>query len=53
MYFFKLRKRINFSSLQFNQKKIIRINNVHFVEKRSHFMNFKEKIKVHKPSNKH
>ena len=34
------------------KKKIIYINNIHFVEKRSHFMNFKKKIKIYKLSNK-
>ena len=53
MYSFKLRKRIHFSFLQLNQKKIIRINDIHFVEKRSHFVNLEEKIEIHEPSNKY
>ena len=35
------------------KKKIIRINDIHFVEKRSHFVNFEKKIKAYKPLNKH
>ena len=34
------------------KKKIIRVNDIHFVEKRSHFINFDEKIKAYKPLNK-
>ena len=34
------------------KKKIIRINDMHFVEKCSHFINFEEKIKIHKFLNK-
>ena len=34
------------------QKKIIRVNNVHFVKKRSHFVNFEKKIKIHEFLNK-
>ena len=35
------------------KKKIIRINDIHFIEKRLHFVNFEKKIKVHEPSNKY
>ena len=34
------------------KKKIIRINNIHFVEKCSHFVNFKKKIEIYEFSNK-
>ena len=34
------------------KKKIIRVNNVYFVEKRPHFVNFEKKIKIYKSSNK-
>ena len=34
------------------KKKIIRVNDVHFVEKRSHFVNLEEEIKTHKSLNK-
>ena len=34
------------------KKKIIRVNDIHFIEKRLHFVNFKKKIKTHKPLNK-
>ena len=34
------------------KKKIIRINDVYFVEKRSHFVNLDEKIEIHEPLNK-
>ena len=34
------------------KKKVIRINDVHFVKKRSHFVNPKEEIEVHEPLNK-
>ena len=34
------------------KKKIIRVNDVHFIEKRSHFVNFEEEIKAHESSNK-
>ena len=34
------------------KKKIIRINDIHFVKKHSHFVNLKKKIKVYKLSNK-
>ena len=34
------------------KKKIIRINDIHFIKKRSHFMNFEKKIKIYKPLNK-
>ena len=34
------------------KKKVIRINNVHFVKKRLHFINFEEKIETYKFSNK-
>ena len=36
----------------FIKKKIIRVNNVHFVKKRFHFMNFEKKIEIHKFLNK-
>ena len=35
------------------KKKIIRVNNIHFVKKRSHFINFEKKTKIHEPLNKH
>ena len=34
------------------KKKIIRINDIHFVKKRLHFINFEKKIKIYKPLNK-
>ena len=34
------------------KKKIIRINDIHFVEKRLYFVNFEKKIKIHEFSNK-
>ena len=34
------------------KKKIIRINNIHFVEKRSHFVNLEKKIKIYEFLNK-
>ena len=34
------------------KKKIIRINDMHFIKKRSHFINFEEKIEIHKSFNK-
>ena len=34
------------------KKKIIRINDIHFIKKHSHFINFEEKIKIYKFSNK-
>ena len=34
------------------KKKIIRINDIHFVKKCSHFVNFDEKIKTHESLNK-
>ena len=34
------------------KKKIIRVNDIYFVEKRPHFVNFEKKIKAHEPSNK-
>ena len=34
------------------KKKIIRVNNVHFVEKHFYFVNFEKKIKIYKPLNK-
>ena len=34
------------------KKKIIRVNDVHFIKKRSHFMNLEKKIKTHEFSNK-
>ena len=34
------------------KKKIIRVNDIHFVKKRSHFVNFEKKIEIHKFSNK-
>ena len=34
------------------KKKIIRVNDVHFIEKRSHFVNLDEEIEAHEPSNK-
>ena len=34
------------------KKKIIRVNDMHFIEKRSHFVNLKKKIKIHKSLNK-
>ena len=34
------------------KKKIIRVNDVHFVEKRSHFVNLEEEIEVYEPLNK-
>ena len=34
------------------KKKIIRVNDVHFIEKRLYFINLEEKIKVYKFSNK-
>ena len=34
------------------KKKIIHINDMHFIEKRSHFMNFEKKIKIYKFLNK-
>ena len=34
------------------KKKVIRVNDMHFVEKRSHFVNLEKKIKTHKSSNK-
>ena len=35
------------------KKKIIRVNDIHFIEKCSHFVNFDEKIKIYKPLNKY
>ena len=34
------------------KKKIIRVNNVHFVEKRFYFVNFKKEIKIYEFLNK-
>ena len=34
------------------KKKIIRVNNVYFVEKRSHFINFEKEIEIHEFLNK-
>ena len=34
------------------KKKIIRVNDIHFIKKRSHFVNFKKKIKTYKSLNK-
>ena len=34
------------------KKKIIRVNNVYFIKKRFHFVNFEKKIKIYKFSNK-
>ena len=34
------------------KKKIIRINDIHFVEKCSHFINFEKKIEIHEFLNK-
>ena len=34
------------------RKKIIFINDIYFVEKRSHFVNLEKKIEIHKFSNK-
>ena len=34
------------------KKKIIRVNNVHFIKKRSYFINSEKEIEVYKPSNK-
>ena len=34
------------------KKKIIRINDMHFIEKRSHFINFEKEIKTYKSLNK-
>ena len=34
------------------KKKVIRVNNMHFVEKRLHFINPEKKIKIHKFLNK-
>ena len=34
------------------KKKIIRANDVHFIEKRSYFVNPEKEIETHKPSNK-
>ena len=34
------------------KKKIIRVNDMHFVEKRSHFVNLEEEIEAHEPLNK-
>ena len=52
MYYFKLQKRIHFCLYNLIKKKIIRVNNVHFVKKCLHFVNLEEEIKVHKFSNK-
>ena len=30
------------------KKKIIRVNDIYFIEKRSHFVNFEKKIKIYK-----
>ena len=35
------------------KKKIIRVNNIHFIKKRSHFVNLEKKIKIHESSNKY
>ena len=32
---------------------IIRINDMHFIKKRSHFVNFEKKIKIYEFLNKH
>ena len=34
------------------KKKVIRVNDVHFVEKRPHFVNLEKEIEAHEPSNK-
>ena len=34
------------------KKKIIRVNDIHFIEKRSHFVNLEKEIKIHESSNK-
>ena len=34
------------------KKKIIRVNDIYFIEKRSHFVNFEKEIKIYKFSNK-
>ena len=34
------------------KKKIIRINNIYFIKKRSHFVNFEKKIEIYKSLNK-
>ena len=35
------------------KKKVIRVNDMHFVKKCSHFINFKKEIEIYKSSNKH
>ena len=35
------------------KKKIIRINNIHFIKKCLYFMNFEKKIKIYESLNKH
>ena len=35
------------------KKKVIRVNDVYFVKKRSHFVNFEEKIEIYKLLNKY
>ena len=35
------------------KKKIIRVNDMHFIEKRLYFINFKKEIKTQKLLNKH
>ena len=34
------------------KKKVICVNNVHFIEKCLHFVNFEKEIKAHEPLNK-